>query len=376
MRKKTSLWKLSKLMERINDIEFPEYQREPTVWTRAAKRRLVDSIVRQFDISAIYLYRHDEEYWDCVDGRQRISAIRSFLGDNPEDKDDDGFTYGVMNEIYEDERHPYVDLHDLSFKAIKKRARGGDKNAAAFQKSLENYLLTVVELSKTTVPEEFNLQFTRLNLGQLIISGEKLNAMVGDMRKLCFEKIGKHAFLSGINIPTRRYAREQLAAQIVAQVFEIETSKRDFGEREFARIRHLDLQSLFKRHARIGREERGWIERLTGVMDLLAGNLDALPELRSRSIVLSLVLLAYEDRVENEDDAEEIAEFASAFVGRLKEQVRLGLDAQDQFRYLIDFQRRLTQASGEKYSVRERAEELEESFLYWRETGHLRGEQE
>ena len=376
MRKKTSLWKLSKLMERINDIEFPEYQREPTVWTRAAKRRLVDSIVRQFDISAIYLYRHDEEYWDCVDGRQRISAIRSFLGDNPEDKDDDGFTYHVMNEIYEDERHPYVDLHDMSFMAIEKRAKGGDKNATAFQKSLENYLLTVVELSKTTVPEEFNLQFTRLNLGQLIISGEKLNAMVGDMRKLCFEKLGKHAFLSGINIPTRRYAREQLAAQIVAQVFEIETSKRDFGEREFARIRHLDLQSLFKRHARIGREERGWIERLTGVMDLLAGNLDALPELRSRSIVLSLVLLAYEDRVENEDDAEEIAKFASAFVGRLKEQVRLGLDAQDQFRYLIDFQRRLTQASGEKYSVRERAEELEESFRYWREMGHLRGEEE
>ena len=282
MQKKTSLWKISKLMERINNVEFPEYQREPTVWTRAAKRRLVDSIVRQFDISALYLYRHEEEYWDCVDGRQRISAIRSFLGDNPEDKDDDGFTYHVMNEIYEDERHPYVDFHDLSFKEIKKRAKGGDKTAAAFQKSVENYLLTVVELSKTSVPEEFNLQFTRLNLGQLIISGEKLNAMVGDMRKLCFEQLGKHAFLSGINIPTRRYAREQLAAQIVAQVFEIETSKRDFGEREFARIRHLDLQSLFKRHATIGREERGWIERLTGVMDLLADNLDALPELRSR----------------------------------------------------------------------------------------------
>ena len=376
MRKKTSLWKISKLMERINDVEFPEYQREPTVWTRAAKRRLVDSIVRQFDISAIYLYRHEEEYWDCVDGRQRISAIRSFLGDNPEDKDDDGFTYRVMNEIYDDEHHPYDDLHDMTFKAIKKSAKRGDRNAAAFQKSLENYPLTVVELSKTAVPEEFNLQFTRLNLGQLIISGEKLNAMVGDMRNLCFEELGKHAFLSGINIPTRRYAREQLAAQIVAQVFEIERSKRDFGEREFARIRHLDLQSLFKSHARIGREERRWMERLTGVMDLLAGKLDALPELRSRSIVLSLVLLAYEDRVEHEDDAQEIAEFASAFVGRLKEQVRLGLDAQDQFRYLIDFQRRLTQASGEKYSVRERAEELEESFQYWREMGHLKGEQE
>ena len=376
MRKNTSLWKISELMERINEVEFPEYQREPTVWTRAAKRRLVDSITRQFDISAIYLYRHEEGHWDCVDGRQRISAIRSFLGENPDDKDDEGFSYRVMNEIYEDESHPYVDLDDMTFEAIKKRAGGGDKKAAAFQESLQNYPMTVVELSKTTVPEEFNLQFTRLNLGQLIISGEKLNAMVGEMRNLCFDKLGKHRFLSGINIPIRRYAREQLAAQIVAQVFEIETSKRDIDGRQFTRIRHLDLQSLFKRHARIGSEEAKWIERVTGVMDLLAGELQVLPVLRSRSIVLSLVLLAYEKGVATEDDAHEMAKFASAFVGRLKEQVGLGLDAQDQYRYLIDFQRRLTQASGEKYSVRERAEELEESFEYWREMGHLKGEQE
>lgn len=376
MRKKTSLWKISKLMERINEIDFPEYQREPTVWTRAAKQRLVDSIARQFDISAIYLYRHEDNHWDCVDGRQRISAIRSFLGDNPDDPDDNGFVYRVMNEIYEDKKHPYRKLDDKTYAEIKRRAGRDNKEAASFLETLKNYPMTVVELSETEVPEEFNLQFTRLNLGQLIISGEKLNAMVGELRDLCFETLGKHPFLSGIDIPTRRYAREQLAAQIVAQVFEIEMSMRDVGERQFARIRHLDLQSLFKKHAKIGNDEAEWIERVTEVMDLLAGELEVLPVLRSRSVVLSLVLLAYEVDLEDQDDAHQMAEFASAFVERLKEQVGLGLDVQDEYRYLIDFQRRLTQASVEKYSVRERAEELEDSFAHWRKTGRLKGEME
>ena len=362
------------MIERINKVEFPEYQREPTVWTKAAKQRLVDSVARQFDISAIYLYRHEDGHWDCVDGRQRISAILSFLGGNPDDKEDNRFVYRVMNEIYDDEEHPYRNLDEKRFMDIKQLAGSGNKEAAAFQEAVFNYPMTVVELSETTVPEEFNLQFIRLNLGQLIISGEKLNAMVGELRDLCFGELGRHPFLSGFNIPTRRYARQQLAAQILAQVFEIESSKRDSGERRFARIRHLDLQSLFKKHASIGSEERGWIERVTGVMDLLAGELEAFPVLRSRSIVLSLVLLAYEERVEDQAGAHEVAQFASAFVGRLKEQVGLGLDAEDPYRYLIDFQRRLTQASGERYSVGERAEELEDSFAHWRKMGRLKGE--
>ena len=377
MRKHTSLWALSKLMERINQIDFPQYQREPTIWTKAAKQRLIDSILRDFDISAIYLYRHDDGHWDCVDGRQRISAIRSFLGENPDDKGDNGFPYKIMNEIFEDADHPYEPLNGQNYAHIIEQAGLSEPQAEAFRKALQSYPITVVELSESAVPEEFNLQFTRLNLGQLIISGEKLHAMVGELRDLCFDKLGQHKFLSGIQIPTRRYAREQLAAQIVAQVFALETSKRDDGERAFARMRHnIDLQRLFKLHAEIGSKECQWLARVERVMDLLGGQLSSLPALKSRSIVLSLVLLAYERNVDDEENAREFARFSSSFVGRLKWQVSLGFDVNDEYRYLIDFRRHLTQASVEKYSVRERAAELERSFDYWREHGHLVGDQE
>ena len=45
--------------------------------------------------------------------------------------------------------------------------------------------------------------------------------MVGEMRDLCFDsnRIGKHPFLDTLRIPTRRFAKEQVAAQVIAQVF-------------------------------------------------------------------------------------------------------------------------------------------------------------
>ena len=302
-----------------------------------------------------------------------------FFGDNPEDREDTGFVYRVMNEIFDDADHPYKTLDEMSYAEIQKRADDNDEVAASFKETLEDYPVTVVELSDSALPQEFNLQFIRLNLGQLIISGEKLHAMVGELRDLCFDDLGKHPFLSGIHIPTRRYAREQLAAQIIAQVFALEESKRAGREREFVRIRHLDLQRLFKEHANIGirdAEENTQIERVRRVLDLLNGQLDNLPTLRSRSIVLSLVLLAYERGIDNKDDARQLAKFASSFVGRLKWQVRRGLDVYQEYRYLIDFQRHLTQASVEKHGIFERARELEESFDHWRRTGSLKGDQE
>ena len=376
MRKNTSLWTIAELMGRVNQIDFPEYQREPTIWTRAAKQRLVDSIVRQFDISALYLYQHHDELWDCVDGRQRISAIRSFLSGNPNDVEDNGFAYKVMNEIFDEEDHPFRNLEDQSYDNISQLANEGNEVARLFVESIMEYPVTVVILSDSAVPEEFNLQFTRLNLGQLIISGEKLNAMVGELRNLCFDDLGQHDFLSSIDIPTRRYAREQLAAQIVAQVIANEESRRDDTDVTFARVRHLDLQRLFKLHSTLGPGEREWMARLRHVMDLLAAQVEVLPSLRSRSIVLSLVLLAYEQGINGEYDARELAEFAACFVGRLKWQVGLGIDANDEYRYLNDFQRHLTQASVERYGIRERANELNRSFAYWREHRQLIGDQE
>ena len=386
MKKNVVIWTIKELMDNINRIDFPEYQREPTIWNRSAKQRLIDSIIRGFDVASIYLYRHKDDHWDCIDGRQRIAAIRSFRSDGGTDKDEHSldrrdiqFKFKVLNEIFDDEEHPFLDVDEMDYQAIKDLANLGNKVAQDFMSRFEAYPLTVVEMSDTKEAQEFNLQFTRLNLGVLINSGEKLHAMVGDLRDACFEDLGKHLFLEQIDIPTRRYAKEQLAAQIVAQVFAIEDSKRNGGVREFTSIGYLDLQYLFKFHANlgeIGSDRRRWITRIGEVMDLLSSQVNAIPRLRSRAIVLSLFLLAYEQKISNVDEARQIANFAKSFLEQLRIQTDAGIEIDRNYLYLMNFQHNLSQGSSRKASVRDRARVLERGFSFWKDVGELMKEKD
>ena len=383
MQKRTLSWPISDLRQKIHQISFPEYQREPSVWHRRAKQRLIDSIVRKFDIASVYFYDNGDDTWDCVDGRQRIAAIMSFLDENDHDTEDAGFPYKVLNEIYDDERnHPFAPLSGRSFSEIQSAVLRGDATADGFVQALMQYELTVVELSHSARAQEFNLQFTRLNLGAIINSGEKLNAMVGELRDICFHELAQNPFLASIDIPTKRFAREQLAAQIVAQVIAIEQAQAADGVREFARVRHMDLQKLFKDNTHVSPETRTWVERIESVMNLLAeqSKSDSLPVLRSRAIVLSLVLLAYEKEVSTTPDAEQLARFARQFVGRLRWQVSglaIGRGVDESYLYLLEFQKHLTQANVEKPAVEARAECLEHAFDSWCETDdHLPGDDE
>ena len=374
MRKVAEPWKVSTLRQKIHQINFPEYQREPNVWSRDAKHRLVDSISRQFDIASFYFYVNDESSWDCVDGRQRIGAIMSFLNDNPAG-DHNGFEYRVRNEIFSENDNPYSMLDGKNWSEIEALATKDDKNARQFRDAFLNYELTVIMLCDSSAPVEFNLQFTRLNLGTIINSGEKLNAMVGELRDLCFNDLAKHKFLESAAIPSRRFATEQLAAQIVAQVFALESGGQT-GKREFARTRHNDLQRLFKDNTRLAADRKGWIERVREAMNFLAEQLDRFPALSSRAIVLSAILLAYELRIASDDEAHSVAAFVSEFVRCLRWQISKGLDIDPEYRYLVEFQRNLTQASVEKPAVRQRAETLENAYELWKHTEKLPGDEE
>ena len=374
MQKRTSFWPISELRQKIHKINFPEYQREPSIWHRSAKQRLIDSIIREFDIASVYFYDNGDDTWDCVDGRQRIAAIMSFLNENDHDTEDAGFPYKVMNEIYDDDQsYAFAPLNGRSFYEINSAALARDATATGFVQALMEYKVTVVELFESSRAEEFNLQFTRLNLGAIINSGEKLHAMVGELRDICFCELAENPFLASIDIPTRRFAREQLAAQVVAQVMAIEQARAADRVREFVRVRHTDVQKLFKDNTQVSPETRTWIARIALVMNLLAEQSESgsLPVLRSRAIVLSLVLLAYEKAISTTAGAEQVARFATQFVGRLRWQVSelaSGLGVDESYRYLLEFQKHLTQASVEKPAVKARAECLEEAFDHWHET--------
>jgi len=371
MQKEILSWTVDDLEQLYLTIDFPEYQREPNVWSKAAKQRLVDSMLRHFDISSLYIYKTKDGSIDCIDGRQRIAAIMAFIGKNPED-DDNKFALRSSNEIYTDIDFPFSSLDGLSFEAIGQKSQEGVPEAKTLTEEFRSYRLTIVQLSDSKRAEEFNLQFTRLNLGTAVNAGEKLHAMVGEMRDKCFKKgeLGSHPFLAGVSIPTRRYSRQQVAAQIVAQVFSVK------DENDYTRTRHFDLQRFFKENATLDDNKRGWVKEITSILDLLAKGFKDSSDLSNRAITVSTVLLAWKLGLKAEPEAEKFATFIREFICRLKWQTAKGLEVDTEYRYLIDFQRHVTQASVEKPAVQARAAVLEAEHNRWMTTGKLRGDVE
>ena len=365
-------WTVKELRENYKRIHFPEYQREPNVWGHDAKQRLIDSMMRQFDIAPLYFYTNKNGIIDCVDGRQRIGAIMSFLGENENDPNN-GFQFKILNELYKDEDNPFEDVDGLSFSRISQKAKKKKgRSATDFKKKLFNYQLTVVLLSDSQEYSEFNLQFARLNLGVIINSGEKLNAMVGDLRDICFGDggLGEHTFLKVVSIQERRFAREQTVAQILAQVFSLESN---LG---YARTRHFDLQRLFKEYTEMSPEEYAWVEKIDDLLSLLQTASESFKVIKSRAFLVSIVLLAYLIGVDTEDEAMLLGKFTKKFLDRLRWQIRKGLDVDQEYRYLVDFNKHVTQASVEKPAVTVRVEVLEEEFNRWKDEGVLRGDKE
>jgi uncharacterized protein with ParB-like and HNH nuclease domain len=251
MNKRNVKWSISDLQKNYDIIEFPEYQREPTVWNIDKKRKLIDSILRNFDMASIYLYKRDDDNYECIDGRQRINAIYSFLGLNEQHEAEDGGS-----------------LYDNNFKFISKsdellgttetkefNNKGWNELDKPQRKKILEYEFNVLEITNIDKEEELNLMFLRLQLGAPLNAGEKLNAMLGDMRDFIFkglkheQPLGQHPYFDYLNIPKRRFSKELAAAQIALNFFSLNQNK------GFRRARFLDLQEFFKTHSKFNKEQ-------------------------------------------------------------------------------------------------------------------------
>ena len=69
---------LDKLYRRRDRYELqPDFQRQQ-VWSEPKQQKLMDSILKKWDIPKLYLRVVDEDNFDCVDGQQRMNAIFKF----------------------------------------------------------------------------------------------------------------------------------------------------------------------------------------------------------------------------------------------------------------------------------------------------------
>jgi hypothetical protein len=323
------LWSLLDLYKRRNQIFFPVYQREE-IWFEDRKKLLIDSIFRGIDIPKLYLQLNDDGNWDCIDGHQRISAILGFF--------DGEFEYeGQTFEELSNDKKLYF----------------------------EQYKLTIAEV--TEIPEEeVRLLFSRLQLGIPLNSGEKLNAMKSNMGSFV-SVMAKHPFIKQISIPIRRFAKEQVCAQICNNsLFRVRKG-------EFRNSKYEDLENLYRAFADFDLDSDD-AKRITSVLDKLHEIFGIQSyEITNRASAVSIYLLVEEMFINSTLIGKEndIRDFYLNFLEALKKETRLGIDATN--RYLLAYQTRIMQAADTKPAINERHERLKEAFSYFENTHKIIG---
>lgn len=320
MKFKIEEWKLIDVYKRRNSISFPIYQRE-LVWSVEKKALLVDSIFRGIDIPKIYLQKTDEG-WDCIDGHQRINAITAFF--------DGEFKY-----------------EGKIFQAL----------SVTQKERFENYSLTIAVVTNID-EEEIRELFRRLQLGVPLNSGEKLNAINSNLGEFV-KKMAHHNFIKNLSVPTRRFAKEQICAQVCNNSIYINKTG------DFVNSKYEDLEYLyrsFKNFDLNSKEAKGILSVLNKLNEIFA---ETATNIRSRASVVSIYLLVEEMLSKGELDGKEgiMRKFYLSFLKHLQSEVKLGIDAKN--RFLMVYQSKIVQAADSKSSIKERHEKLKEAFKHY-----------
>lgn len=321
MKTKLGQWSTLKLYRLRYQIKPAVFQRSD-VWSLKQRRLLIDSILRGIDIPKIYLEKSEKRLeWDIIDGHQRIDTIIGFL--------------------------------DNEFEVDGKRFREMSEKQ---REIIENYHFTIVEVSDIEDEEEIRLLFDRLNLGIPLNCGERLNAIksgLGDFIK----EMAKTPFIAKTRIPERRFAKEQVCAQIC-------NNSRLFNKTgEFRNSKYEDLENLYRMYKDFSSDHpkaRTILGNLDVLYEIFRGNVDLV---RNRASAVSIYLFTEELIQKGKLDKKILRSFYIDFLRELKKQVSAGLDATN--RFLLQFQSRIIQGADTKRAISERHESLKTAYNYY-----------
>lgn len=322
-----------------------DYQREK-IWSREDQLLLMDSIIQNIDIPKMYLARvTDSENFDyeCIDGKQRMATLSAFF--KPEEGEANPLTVKVAGE-----RYTYKRLRAEMPKLARK---------------IENYELTFVIYPEIEDDDFLRNIFRRLQLGVRLNSGELLRSHTGSLRDFIYKELGKQVpFLRNTSLSERRFSKEFTLAQICINSF----SRAENGE--FVRARYEDLRDFFEEKSSLDRKDKN-LARIREVLAHMEADFgESAKAISSRAVAVSAYL--YAENLLVDDKADLMPKFAEFYV-QLLDQIRSNLKLLARFdrpqnRLILErFQKYISQASVEPYSIKRRHEFLEKAFAHFRE---------
>lgn len=176
---------LQKLDNENRIIYNTEFQRGE-VWDPVRKQKLIDSILRGYNINTIFLRQLLDGRFECLDGQQRLKTIiKEFLNDkfpmNPK------ITPEFNRETY------YSELPE------------------PLKSKIRNYHIFAI-IFYTDKDDETCKIFLRLQEGLPLNSAEKLNAMIGFLRNEIVE-LSRRPFIKKLGIKDYRFSHRYILAQ-------------------------------------------------------------------------------------------------------------------------------------------------------------------
>src|SRR5688572_17683995 len=320
-----------------------DYQREK-IWSREDQERLIDSIMQNIDIPKIYLARiqgNENFDFECIDGKQRMTTLLAFFKPEPEETP---LTVRIAGEKY-------------SYKHLQ-------KDLPVLAKKIEDYELTFV-IYQNVGDEDFLREiFRRLQLGVRLNTGELLKTYTGTIRDFVYKEMGKDApFLRHTRLSEKRFSREFTLAQICINSF----SRNETGE--VVRARYDDLGEFFKANYELDMKNENLvrIKKVLELMDKYFG--ESAESISSRAVAVSAYLFV--EKLYLQKKVGLIPGFARFFV-KLLDEIKDNLNLLTKYQnpqntaVLEYFQKYISQASVEPYSIKRRDEFLEKAFQYYR----------
>jgi len=177
---------LQKLDSENKIIYNTEFQRGE-VWDLPRKQKLIDSILRGYNINTIFFRQLPDGRFECLDGQQRLKTIlKEFLNDK----------FPINPKItLEFNRRTYFSELPESLKS-----------------KIKIYPIYTI-IFYTDKDEETCKIFLRLQEGLPLNSAEKLNAMIGFFRNEIVE-LAKHPFMRKLGMKDYRFAHRYILAQV------------------------------------------------------------------------------------------------------------------------------------------------------------------
>jgi hypothetical protein len=149
---------VSRIRSNVIDLQ-PDFQRGD-VWAVNKRKKLIDSILRGWQIPPIHVIRQDELRLEVLDGQQRLRAIDGFFNDE--------FSVSAKFEPIDGELES---LHGKYYSQLPEE----------MQRKVEFYPVRIIEVYDYKAGETGEL-FSRLNQSLNLTAAEKRNAHVGDTR--------------------------------------------------------------------------------------------------------------------------------------------------------------------------------------------------